>query len=464
MCDDLGLNGMLDVPVHETENGGCGSSCAKNQGCGGENLCGGDGASLRSNTGCRGESTQNGACRSNNENGGVSSSQACSKCKEMEAVASIRQNERVCAECLFEAVRAKFRYALKTKGVINRGDRVLVPATGDSATQALLDLLLVHRNPDDSRPVRGKVNFALGVVWVDASCLDERENITQYRSPLERVRSGVESVMEMHGCGNVDFVRIPLEDIALDTGHETGPRLKQVLDGVSDQTGKEDFIKHLKRRLIIQYAESNSFNKIASADSATSIAIHLIGSSAKARGFDLPGDIHYHDARLGAGNPVEIRPLRDLFSKELGVYCHFRNIPTCSSLRGLSEKSEKKSINDLAENFVLGLQSAFPSGLSSILRTGSKLQSFEFNRDHPVGGTHESDIEPSRLCRLCYAPMPSEMVNLGKDVEEMASCWKEKFCFCCLTQIVLKYRGSGSGDISGLEEFRSFLEIIGIVV
>lgn len=356
-----------------------------------------------------------------------------------------------------EGVHSKFRYALKTKKVISPGDKVAVITTGSFLSQALLDLLLIHQNLNETRPERGKVHFELEVLWVDGSCLrssdaDCSENLADHES----IESVVATLAKQRNSSTVPITRLGLEDVfgSLSVIREERQRaLISLIRGLAYESGREDLVKHLKRRAAILYAKANGFNKLALDHSATILAAHIIGSTAKARGFDLPGDLHFVDNRLRNG-PTIIRPLKELHSKELGLYCHFCGIPTSSAAEGMETQLSNTTINDAAQKFVLGLQRAFPSGLSSIVRTGSKLQSFSWN-DSP------QTLEDWMLCGVCLAPIASIEYH-DKAVDALDDWWKTHFCFSCCGQLILQFKSPGSqeGDPTSLSTLRMLLSRI----
>lgn len=371
----------------------------------------------------------------------------CGKCKANGSRACVRQNEGLCSECLINDMQAKFRYAVKSKQVIRPGDRVLVPITGDFLSFAALDLLLVHYNPDSNRLQRGLVHFHVEVVWVDEGCLNPGRTAEEAACTEEMVRQSVEDVVNLSGTKGVEFSRLGLEDVfrsSSGTVQERQEKLSNLIGGIADATGREDLISHLSRRMVISHAKSRIFNKIVLSESKTSLGVHIIGSTAKAQGYGLPGDLHYIDARLGCDKPVIVRPLRDLTNKELGLYCHYRGIVTCTAGHGRDIEREQRSLNDAAESFILGLQNAFPSGLSSILRTGSKLQAFEWNST-PSAASKDEQIDAPLLCRICLAPV-SCFSHCEKDVDQLDEFWKENFCFSCCSQIVLKFQQTVQPD------------------
>ena len=68
----------------------------------------------------------------------------------------------------------------------------------------------------------------------------------------------------------------------------------------------------------------------------------------------------------------------------------------------------RRSINQLAEGFVVGLQQAIPSAVATITKTAGKLQGFEWTAppttSTPRQHVADADDEPL-LCAVCTAPL-----------------------------------------------------------
>lgn len=411
------------------------------------------------NWGCSSNGIEN-CCKNSEESHRASPSvstrgtKLCTKCKTCSSSACVRQNEALCSSCLVESVQSKFRYALKTKQVIAPGDKVVAITSGSFLSQALLDLLLVHLNPSEARPERGKVQFQLEVVWVDESCLragniDFRQTTTDEAA----IELAVGALANQRNVSSVSITRLGLEDVLGSAAsiEDRQSELMSMLQGIGYASGREDLVKHFKRLVAIMYAKSNGLNKLVLDESASVLAAHIIGSTAKARGFDLPGDLHYVDNRLGRDGPTIIRPLKELHNKEIGLYCHFRDLPVCTDAAGIETSGTSGSINDAAERFVIGLQKTFPSGLSSILSTGAKLEAFSWNNSL-------QDSKNWELCGVCLAPI-APIKHQDKAVDALDDWWKSHFCFCCCRQLILQFNSPGShrGDKNSLITLRDLL-------
>lgn len=224
-----------------------------------------------------------------------------------------------------------------------------------------------------------------------------------------------------------EFLVVPLEKVYIDIELEDVEdglnsrrrKLLLLLQHVTDPTGKEDLLEHLRMQALQQVAKLHGYTKLVVGLSTSRIAAKVISATAKGRGFSLPADIQYFDARWDI--PV-LMPLRDCVVKELVLLCHLRHlktvfIPTFSTL-----SMSQHSINSLSDAFVSLLQEDNPARERTIMRTAAKLQPFFFNRlssngtsifsarsnrslksPHGTYCSEEEVLEP--LCSVCSAPL-----------------------------------------------------------
>jgi hypothetical protein len=66
---------------------------------------------------------------------------------------------------------------------------------------------------------------------------------------------------------------------------------------VTDSTGREDLLVHLRKLLLQQTAARHGYGRLATGDSATCLAVRAVSLAAKGCGYALPGELQYIDAR-----------------------------------------------------------------------------------------------------------------------------------------------------------------------
>ncbi|RUS22228.1 LOW QUALITY PROTEIN: hypothetical protein BC937DRAFT_89955 [Endogone sp. FLAS-F59071] len=128
-------------------------------------------------------------------------------------------------------------------------------------------------------------------------------------------------------------------------------------------------------------------------DTSTRLAIRTISLTAKGRGYSLPLDVAVEDA-VSVPGVVVLRPMKDMLAKEVGVYNRWKELEngvvvTKSWATGAEPRN---SIERLTEEFIVGLDRDFPSTVSTITRTASKL-------------TPAEDMDFEKTCALCLKPI-----------------------------------------------------------
>ena len=150
-----------------------------------------------------------------------------------------------------------------------------------------------------------------------------------------------------------------------------------MFDGIRTVTAKEDLLSHLRLRLLVHLARKHGCTKMFLGDNATRVAINILALTSQGRGYTLPFEGTFSDKRFEG---LELlRPMRDILSKEVGLYNHLQHVasvplPTFTSL----DPNPKASITHLTEDFVTTLQQGFPSTVGAITKTVEK---FNFSGD-----------------------------------------------------------------------------------
>eukprot|EP00210_Caulerpa_lentillifera_P008599 g8203.t1 len=301
----------------------------------------------------------------------------CVKCSSAKAVAYGRQREPLCKICLCDTVESKFRTVFKTKGAIQRNDRVLLEADGSVESQSALHLLLHFHDPDRSRLSRGKTQFSLEILHLENP--DSQGN--------ENVDSAVQDLLACHEGSRLDvnFVHKTIETVEWSQFTEE-----------LDSTAIQDLKNLHRRNTVLQHAKQENCNIIVDLKTVTSVAQKVISDSCKGKGYSIPANVSLFDDRVPGVKIVRL--LRDLTVSELTLYCRFQKIETIAP-----PLKQLDTVDALVEQFIHTVQDSFPSGVSSIVSMASKLQPFQSRGcQTPLGSSEEGDIT---LCALCTEPV-----------------------------------------------------------
>ncbi|KAI9311596.1 hypothetical protein BX666DRAFT_2021316 [Dichotomocladium elegans] len=264
----------------------------------------------------------------------------------------------------------------------------------------------MHVAPNEKKKV--KLLESAIICHIDESCLfDNQARSTARLEAMAKqlfpdmafVAHGMEEVFSSEFTQNGDenglaYALNPINDDLGDyvpaTREERVTLLKQLFDGISKNSSKEDLYWHIKQAMLVKVAQRENCSYIFLADTATRQAIKMISMTSKGRGYSIPLDV-------GAENDVSfqgvaiIRPMKDMLAKEIGLYNRFSGLdsyvipPTDFGTR----LPNKASIEKLTEHFIATLDRGFPSTVSTISRTASKL-------------TLQQSMDMNRKCAICY--------------------------------------------------------------
>lgn len=368
----------------------------------------------------------------------------CIKCKTKEPIGG-DEGRMFCIECFRSNLYGKFRLAVTSHAMITPTDNVLVAFSGGPSSRVALQFVheLQHKslkNFDASRD-RSLPVFGVGVAFIDETtisplpCHDIDRAIQDIRLIVSNLAPPIK---QLHV--------VPIENIYSGDGTN---RLKNLLDAVSDTTGKEDLLLHLRMLSLQKVASVSGYNKIVLGLCTSRIACHVISATVKGQGYSLPADIQYVDSRWEI--PI-VLPLRDCLVQELNMLCHLDGLKTVELLKGPCS-----GINGLVSSFVRILQEENPSRECTIVRTAGKLTPFHFNRipesDDSViplatrrrqkryNLKPNESISSESFCPICNSPLnKSDMLRLSNlgSCQTSSDSFGAACCSSCRFQILPK--------------------------
>ncbi|CAL9767438.1 unnamed protein product [Musa acuminata subsp. burmannicoides] len=372
----------------------------------------------------------------------------CTKCGETVAAAAPRAVNGLCAACFRAYLFGKFKLAVTTNAMISPTDNVLVAFSGGPASRIALQFVhemqcISLKNWDASKSQALPV-FGVGVAFIDESAISIGP-LHEMNKVIAQIRSIVSTLSPAHKELHI----APIENICSMSSNDGRIRLNELLDSVTDATGKEDFMKYLRMLTLQKIALDNGYSKLLLGSCTSTIACHVISATVKGQGYSLPGDVQYVDARWEV--PV-VLPLRDCTAEELNKLCHLDGLELLQLI-----KRPSNSINSLVSSFVARLRDENPSRERTVVRTAEKLRPFCFNKF--VENTYHEFV-PSRLrckfqninnsetalsevlCPLCGSPLSEPEVQSLRNIEEKTQTLVENFtahcCQSCSFQILPK--------------------------
>ncbi|KAL0915835.1 hypothetical protein M5K25_013294 [Dendrobium thyrsiflorum] len=379
----------------------------------------------------------------------------CSKCGEGKPAWN-----SLCLACFRSSLFGKFKLAVTSNAMISPSDKVLVAFSGGSASRVALQF--IHelqckslKNWDASKS-QGLPVFGVGVAFVDESAVGLNPSIG-----MSNIIEEINSVVSELAPAQKELHVTSMEGLFCKNFDDGRRCLNELLDSITDATGKEDFTQYLRMLSLQKIALDNNYTKLLLGSCASKMARLIISATVKGQGFSLPANLQYVDSRWEV--PV-VLPLRDCLAQELSMLCHLDGLKTIQLFNC------PVGINGLVSSFVARLQEENPSRERTIVRTGEKLKAFSFNKFTQDGyydflpsiirpkfqNVNHEESKPKFLCPICGSPLSDSEWQHLKGTQGMYQTKIEMFasqcCQSCCFQILPK-------DTSSLEKFYSLLPL-----
>lgn len=235
--------------------------------------------------------------------------------------------------------------------------------SGGQASRVLLDMYVstVHRT-------RGKYAMpsVIHVKGCDASSDIDLESLREYYDECTFVERSIDDI-------------VPLGNDAT---------LSDCIGGLNSATAQIDLLRLYRDRLVVEIAQEQGCTAVLWGDSATRLAAKTLGLTAKGRGYALPYEVADHIK--GTQGIWAVRPLKDLFNREITLYASLSNLS--APPRTIDNPRKAVSIDDLTTRYFDNLEESFPSLVATVVRTTNKLV-------EPVTGSAGSSF-----CVVCGIP------------------------------------------------------------
>uniref|UniRef100_A0A0E0MP50 Cytoplasmic tRNA 2-thiolation protein 2 n=1 Tax=Oryza punctata TaxID=4537 RepID=A0A0E0MP50_ORYPU len=409
--------------------------------------------------------------------GRLSLSRECGKCGGGGGAVAVAGGLGLCGECFRANLFGKFKLAVTSNAMVRPTDSVLLAFSGGPASRVALQFIHEMRSKAieswDASNSQALPVFGIGVAFVDESIM-----YSKLKHEIEMAIEDMRSIASSLSTGVKALHIVPLEDVFSTESEDGEGRLREAVDMIGDDTGREDFLRCLRMLSLQKIAMENGYAKIMLGSCASAIACHVLSATVKGQGYSLPADVQYVDTRWEV--PV-ILPLRDCLAQELTLLCELDSLKTQQHLDRPSN-----GINSLVASFIERLrlnsssklklhpcsavifvncledysyyyhpQEDNPSREHTIVRTAQKLKPFSFNK-FSADGYH--DFLPSRLrpkfqkvdsdestfseilCLMCGSPFnESELQNLESTkhkAQKKIDLYTAHCCQSCYFQIL----------------------------
>ncbi|KAI8884913.1 hypothetical protein K501DRAFT_216726 [Backusella circina FSU 941] len=341
----------------------------------------------------------------------------CCKCKSEQSTVLIRFAP-YCQKCFLYVFVGKYRsILLRLKPIERVRGKVLLACSGGPSSMALVNLTNDFIQPVPEHKKKIQLVPSAVICHIDESTLfgnnhtlseqlgqNMREKYQQFPYVSHRLEevfgkdfmkdpefnkvllsatNGVENTKYEH------MVNIDDKSSALSPAEQ----LVELFKNIKNATAKEDLLWHLKMAMLVQVAKREGCVYIFMGDSSTRQAIKMISLTSKGRGYSLALDIGVENQKSFKDVGI-MRPMKDMLTKEIGFYNHFVGINqyVITTENYSTKMPGKSSIGRLTEEFIVGLERDFPSTVSTVCRTTTKL--------NPA-----SDMDTGKSCAICLMPI-----------------------------------------------------------
>jgi len=276
----------------------------------------------------------------------IQMSKQCSKCGKNNAIYLRHYSgELLCKKCFIKSVEYKAKRTLSKFSMINHGDRVAVAVSGGKDSLTLLNIL---------KNILNGVKPELVAITVD-------EGIQGYRDEsLDIVKNFCSNL----GVENRILSFKKLFGLSMDDAMELRP---------SKKVSSCSICGTFRRRAIDLLAESCGANVIATGhnldDYVQTFFINLFAGDIERIGWAYPEPVEY-----GSGGLKKIKPLMEIYEKELVLYAIQQNIPFQSEECPYKDESIRTDFRNHLNN----LEKIHPgikyNAYNSILKIAKKLK------------------------------------------------------------------------------------------
>lgn len=336
------------------------------------------------------------------------SDEICKKCNERQVVVKLNLKDAQCEPCFLQFVRHKFRAALGSTRIVERGAKVLLVFDGTVECCVMFDMIRYAMKEEKFK----RLTFESCAVIVDDTCtfesnaekrqeyLNESLRLLEYFQ-FQTYYTSIANNVSVQKIENFNNFQLPIENL------DAEKQFTKTLNSIRSQTSSEDFVLTARLNAVRETAAKLNC-KYAFVSSIThQIATTLLVNVALGRGSSVANDISFCDNRPNCQVKI-LRPIRHLSALEIETYVQFNqniNWPTRNhNYFNSISTNPNASIQNLTKKFVNGLQENFSSTVSTVFRTGDKIST-------AASPSLSSVDEPKQTCKFCHSILDYENSN-----------------------------------------------------
>lgn len=301
----------------------------------------------------------------------------CKKCGEKQSLAKM-----MCSDCFCSVIRHKFRASLGSTKIVKRNSTVLLNFTGSVESTCLAEMINFAFEQESYK----RLTFELLLVYVDyGSCLAQSANDPKWRlEKIQEIRKLLDQFPKFKCYYSSIAVaseesnelklldEITIEDIK--TLNDKEAEFVQKFKALYSVTSQQSFLSETTSSSLRSSAKILNCQYVFLSETSIDLAHKLITNISLGRGSSVAHDVAFCDDRTPEVKFV--RPLKDLSSDDTSIFAKFLSLkylePESSLLYG-ENLDQFASIQNLTAKFINDLQKNFPSTVSTIYRTCSKI-------------------------------------------------------------------------------------------
>lgn len=330
----------------------------------------------------------------------------CKKCNERKSVVKINLKDAQCEPCFYQYARHKFRAALGSTRIVDRGARVLLIFDGTIESSVMFDMIRYGLIEDQFK----RITFAPSALYIDDTCTFETD--------CEKRQANLKKIMELLAYFQFEtfYTSIAASNAVTkvtDYQHFAQPsddgefakkeqNFQNTLNSIRSLTSRQEFVHIAQMNSIRKAAELLNCKYAFLPTVNHQIATNLLANIALGRGGSMANEISICDNR---GKVKILRPIRTLSDVEIEAYVKFnKNIAWPTDIRAFANACDSNatlSLQNLTRQFVNGLQENFTSTVSTVFRTGDKISASATN-------AKEADVKVKGVCTFCHSILDYE--------------------------------------------------------
>lgn len=334
----------------------------------------------------------------------IVSDEICKKCNERKVVVKINLKDAQCEPCFLQYVRHKFRAALGTTRVVERGARVVLVFDGSVECCVMFDMVRYALTQEQFK----RLTYTPFALFVDDTSAFERneEKRNEYLQESLKLLEcfGFESYYTSVATKDDPVLRIEnFQNFRIpDANLEKDAKFADTVSAIKSLTSRHDFVLTARANAIRAAAAQLDCKYAFLSTISHEVATTLLVNVALGRGSSVAHDISFCDNRPNCQVKL-LRPIRNLSSLEVETYARLspdKSWPTANhNFVNNVNANPNASIQNLTTQFVNGLQENFASTVSTVFRTGDKIASAA-TAPAKLNG---DDATLQKTCKFCHS-------------------------------------------------------------